>query len=90
MEEKMNGDYKAFCGYIVLSIIAWLHSLLIYRNKHSGLQRKEKAFIVISVVLFAAAIFSIVLKWDPIWAFIEGGCILVLAIWFNASIRNKN
>ena len=85
----MNGDYKAFFGYIVLSIIAWLYSLVIYRKKQSVLRKKEKVCIIASLLLFAAAIISIVLKWDPMWSFFEGGLILVLALWFNASIRNK-
>ena len=74
---KMNGDYKTFWGYIALSIIAWLYSLMICRKNHSVL------------LLFTAAVISVVLKWNPMWSFIEGGFILVLAIWFNASIRNK-
>ena len=85
----MSGDYKAFCGYIVLSIISWLYSFVIYRKNRLVLRKKEKAFIIISLVLFTAAIISIVLKWDPMWAFFEGGFIFVLALWFNASIRNK-
>ena len=85
----MNGDYKAFCGHIVLSVIAWLYSLVLRRKNHTVLRKKEKACIIISLVLFAAAIISIVLKWNPMWSFFEGGLILVLALWFNASIRNK-
>ena len=85
----MNGDYKAFFGYIVLSIIAWIYSFVIYRKKQSVLRKKEKVCIIASLLLFAAAIISIVLKWDPMWSFFEGGLILVLALWFNASIRNK-
>jgi uncharacterized membrane protein YvlD (DUF360 family) len=85
----MNGDYKAFYGYIVLSIIAWIYSFVIYRKKQSVLRKKEKVCIIASLLLFAAAVISVVLKWNPMWSFIEGGFILVLAIWFNASIRNK-
>ena len=85
----MNGDYKAFFGYIVLSIIAWLYSLAICRKNHSVLKKKEKVCIIASILLFIAAIISIVLKWDSMWSFFEGGLILVLALWFNASIRNK-
>lgn len=85
----MNGDYKAFYGYIVLSIIAWIYSFVIYRKKQSVLRKKEKVCIIASLLLFAAAIISIVLKWDQGWSFFAGGCILVLALWFNASIRNK-
>jgi len=85
----MNGLYKAFCGYIVLSIIAWIYSLVIYRKNYTVLRKKEKTYIVISLVLFAAAIVSIVLKWNPMWAFIEGGFILIMALWFNASIRKN-
>ena len=85
----MNGDYKAFYGYIVLSIIAWLYSLVIYRKKQSVLRKKEKVCIIASLLLFTAAIISIVLKWDQGWSFFAGGCILVLANWFNTSIRNK-
>ena len=85
----MNGDYKAFYGYIVLSIIAWIYSFVIYRKKQSVLRKKEKVCIIASLLLFAAAIISIVLKWDQGWSFFAGGCILVLANWFNTSIRNK-
>lgn len=85
----MNGDYKAFYGYIVLSIIAWLYSLVIRRKNHSVLRKKEKVCIIASLLLFTAAIISIVLKWDQGWSFFAGGCILVLANWFNTSIRNK-
>lgn len=85
----MNGDYRAFCGYIVLSIIAWLHSLLIRRKNHAVLRKSEKVYIIISLLLLTAAVISIVLRWDPMWSFFEGGFILVLAIRFNASIRNK-
>ena len=85
----MNGDYKAFCGYIVLSIIAWLYSLVLRRKNHTVLRKKEKACIITSLVLFAAAIVSIVLKWNPMWSFFEGGFILILALWFNTSIRNN-
>ena len=85
----MNGDYKAFFGYIVLSIIAWLYSLVIFHKNHLVLRKKEKVCIITSLLLFVAAIISIVLKWDPMWSFFEGGLILVLALWFNASIRNK-
>ena len=85
----MNGDYKAFYGYIVLSIIAWIYSFVIYRKKQSVLRKKEKVCIIASILLFIAAIISIVLKWDSMWSFFEGGLILVLALWFNASIRNK-
>ena len=85
----MNGDYKAFYGYIVLSIIAWIYSFVIYRKKQSVLRKKEKVCIIASLLLFAAAIISIVLKLDQGWSFFAGGCILVLANWFNTSIRNK-
>jgi hypothetical protein len=45
---KMNGDYKTFWGYIALSIIAWLYSLMICRKNHSVLRKKEKVCIITS------------------------------------------
>ena len=73
----MNGDYKAFYGYIVLSIIAWIYSFVIYRKKQSVLRKKEKVFIIASLLLFTAAIISIVLKWDQGWSFLQED-----AFWF--------